>query len=332
MDINAANISRILGSVEVGQCTLVHDEADKICDNPDLVSILKSGYSPLDRVSRINDFTMKPEFFRPFCFEIIIAESLPNIREAKDFKDRSFETSAYRGSSRFDIKEDLEAEIQDNVEGQQRLAQLINFRKLMLIYRLLHFKDSLPDIELGFGGREKELVKPTIQIFYGSKVQKEIEKTLEHFLNLRNEGKDTGLEAALYPIVWELVLASKTGKIDHRDAWYKITSDFGGVYDRDHKPNEYQSEDFGTIYRQTVGTILEHTFGGKREHAKDGNTFTFEPQRLAKVGRSYNIKNKIQARLVVSQRSTDSNLVRRTPDNEGEQGEHGEDNWRRAWV
>jgi hypothetical protein len=302
MDINAANIFRILGCIEIGQCTLVLDEAEKVCNNPDLVSILKSGYSPIGRVSRINDFSRQPEFFRPYCFKIIIAESIPNIREAKGFRDRSFEFQAYRGSPKFDIKEDLEAEIRGNVEGQRRLARLKDFRKLMLVYRLLHFKDPLPDIDLGFGGREKELIKSTIELFYGSKAQGEVESTLEHFLNARNENKDTGLEAVLYPMVWNLVLASKTGKIHHKDLWYKIVNDFGGVYDKDHRPNEYQSEDFGTIHRQQVGTILEHTFGGKREHSKN-HTFTFEPHRLRKVGESYNIKNKIQTRLVISHQS-----------------------------
>jgi len=334
MDINAVNIFRILGSVEIGQCTLVLDEADKICDNPDLVSILKSGYSPIGRVSRVNDVTRQPEFFRPFCFKIILAESIPNIRDAKGFRDRSFETSALRGSPRFDIKEDLEAEIQGNVQGKSRLDRLINFKKRMLTYRLLHFKDSLPDIDVGFGGREKELVKPIIQLFYGSRVQREVESTLEYFLNLRNEGKGTGLEAALYPMVWDMVINGKTGgKIYHRDLWAKIIGgEFPGASDKN-KPNEYQSEDFGTIYRQTVGTILEHTFGGKREHAKKGNTFTFDPPRLDRVGKSYNIKSKIKTRLVISHSNNKGEQVNtvntigeaHTPKNDKKKGENGSD-------
>jgi hypothetical protein len=41
-----------------------------------------------------------------------------------------------------------------------------------------------------------------------------------------------------------------------------------GVYDVAHKPNEYQTEDFGTIYRTQVSTRLEHTIGGERRHTK----------------------------------------------------------------
>jgi hypothetical protein len=211
------------------------------------------------------------------------------------------------GIPRFDIKEDLQAEIQGNVEGQKRLARLIDFRKLMLVYRLLHFKDPLPDIELGFEGREKELVKPIIQLFHCSQVQKEVESTLEYFLNLRNEGKDTGLEAALYPMVWELLLASKTGEISHKEIWGRIVSGssnggLDGLFDSEHKAIEYQTEDFGVIYRNQVSTILEHTFGGKRRHTKRGSVYSFEPQKLQKVGKSYNIRSKIETALVINNR------------------------------
>ena len=52
----------------------------------------------------------------------------------------------------------------------------------MLIYRLLHFKDPISDVNVGMEGREKELSKPIIQLFYGSKVQKEVETTLQNLL------------------------------------------------------------------------------------------------------------------------------------------------------
>jgi hypothetical protein len=179
-DVTAANIFRILGCVEIGQCTMVFDEADKIYERPELMSILKSGYSPIGRVSRINDYSRQPEYFRPFGSKIILAESIPNVRETKGVRDRSFEWTAYKGCPNFDIKEDLEA--QGNPERQRRLDRLKDFRNRMLIFRLLHSKDPLPDIDIGFGGREKELVKPYIQVFCGSQAQKDVETTLEHFL------------------------------------------------------------------------------------------------------------------------------------------------------
>lgn len=294
-DVTAANIFRILGCVEIGQCTMVFDEADKIYERPELMSILKSGYSPIGRVSRINDNSRKPEYFRPFGFKIILAESIPNVRETKGVRDRSFEWTAYRGSPKFDIKEDLEA--QGNPERQRRLDRLRDFRKHILAFRLLHSKDPLPDIDVGFGGREKELVKPCIQVFYGSKAQNEVESTLEYFLKHRNDRKDTGLEAALYPIVLDLARAAAGNKIYLKQVWNDI---IGGAIpgNNDRKPDEYMTEDYGTIYRNQLGGILEQTFGGKRQHHRDGNTFTFDMAKLERVGESFNLKNRIQTRRV----------------------------------
>jgi hypothetical protein len=44
-DPNAANINRILGKVEPGQCTIVSDETGEINKHHDLMAILKTGYS-----------------------------------------------------------------------------------------------------------------------------------------------------------------------------------------------------------------------------------------------------------------------------------------------
>jgi hypothetical protein len=53
-DPSAANIFRVLGKIEYGQCTIVMDEAEKVDKSPDLMSILKAGYQFNARVSKIN--------------------------------------------------------------------------------------------------------------------------------------------------------------------------------------------------------------------------------------------------------------------------------------
>jgi hypothetical protein len=53
-DPNAANIIRILGCIEPGQCTLVSDESSLEQDNT-LVAILKQGYKLRGKTSKVND-------------------------------------------------------------------------------------------------------------------------------------------------------------------------------------------------------------------------------------------------------------------------------------
>ncbi|HEY1248320.1 MAG TPA: hypothetical protein VGE97_04980, partial [Nitrososphaera sp.] len=298
-DPNAANINRILGVIEPGQCTIVSDETGQIDKHPDLMSILKTGYSIKGKTSKINDNSRQPEFFSTFCYKMIIAERMPNLRDTRGVYDRAFSFTAFKGRPKYDIKETLEP--QGNPARQERLDTLNDFRKLMLIYRLLRFNDPICDIDVGVEGRDKELSKPILQLFYGSKVQKEVEETLQFWLDQRNERKETSLESILHPIVKELVSQVITGEVYVKHIWNRMTDastgELSGSYDPK-KPNEFQSHDFGTIYRNQIGTILEHTFGGTPKHRRFGNSYIFDPEELDRVGKTYNIKTKIDTKSV----------------------------------
>ena len=74
----------------------------------------------------------------------------------------------------------------------------MDFRKLLLVYRLKHFKDPIPDLDIGVEGRDKELVKHSIQLFYGCKCLNEVIETLQNFLDLKNEKKESTIESYYY--------------------------------------------------------------------------------------------------------------------------------------
>jgi hypothetical protein len=84
---------------------------------------------------------------------------------------------------------------------QELLDELVDFRKLMLMYRLLHFKEPIPDIDIGIDGRDKELCKPTLQLFYNTKAKYEIQAALQKFINAKNQRKESTIEAELFPII-----------------------------------------------------------------------------------------------------------------------------------
>jgi Domain of unknown function (DUF4326) len=287
---NAANINRILGPLEIGQCTLVSDETGAIDKNPDLMAILKTGYATyMCKVSKINDFSREPEYFYTYCFKMIVSERMPNLRDARGVFDRSFVFTTYKGRPKYDIKETLTP--QGIKSRLYQLNRLNDFRKLMLVYRLIHFKDPLQDIRVGVEGREKELSKPIIQLYYGTKIQPKIEATLQKFLDLRAEKKGITLEPILYPIVMKLV--GETRKKDEsqllvfvKDIWDEIQIAIAGRLD-ERKPNEYHTLDYGTIYNNTISSILENTFGGRPKHTMYGNAYIFDINELTRVGRAY---------------------------------------------
>ena len=217
-DPSAANIFRCLGTIEPGQCTIILDEADKIDKSPEMMAILKTGYQLNGKVPKINTNSLRQEFFCTYGLKIIIAEKSMSLIEAKGVHDRTFSFTAYPGDSAIDIKETLNP--QGDLECQKRLNELRSFRKLLLIYRLLHFKDTIPNIDTGLKRRNRELVKPLLQLFSNAepKIQKEIVSILEGFLKAKQARKENTIEAGLHPIITNLV--SQHGReLLARDIW-----------------------------------------------------------------------------------------------------------------
>ena len=243
-DPSAANIFRVLGRIEFGQCTIVMDEAEKIDKSPDTMSILKSGYQFNAKVSKISMNEEVQQWFYPYCLKIIIAERSPSQSDAKGVLDRTFLYTAYKGKPQYDIKEILNPA--GDQQRQKLFDEIMDFRKLMLLYRLLHFHDAVPDIDVGLEGRDKELCKPLLQLFYNTKSYKEIRATLQIFLNAKNQKKSNLIEAALHPMIVNFV--SRNGReVAAKHVWNEIIcgSIIEGHFD-EKRPNEYQSADTDT--------------------------------------------------------------------------------------
>jgi hypothetical protein len=309
-DPTAANIFRVLGKVEYGQCTIVADEAEKIDKSFDIMSVLKTGYHIKGKVARMNMTNETQQFFYTYCFKMIIAERSPNQSNAKGVLDRTFMFTSYKGKPQYDIKEVLNPA--GDVGRQMLLQELMDFRKSMLIYRLKHFKDPIPDIDTGLEGRDKELSKPLLQLFSNTKSYKEIRAALQTFLNAKNQRKGNLIEAALHPIIVNLI--SIYGKeISAGLIWKSITETIDGSSD-EKRPNEYQSSDYGMLYRNTITNIICDKFGAERKHNKHGSMLTFDSDKLVKVGKAYNLETVIQTKMEGdggdgSDGSTDSGMI-----------------------
>lgn len=295
-DPSAANIFRCLGSIEPGQCTIILDEADKIDKSPEMMAILKTGYQLNGKVPKINTNTLKQEFFFTYGLKIIISERSMSLTEAKGVYDRTFSFTAYAGDSKYDIKERLNP--QGNAASQSRLDRLRSFRKLMLIYRLVHFNDQVQDIETGLKRRNRELCKPVLQLFYDCRqeIQIEIKSMIEHFLAIKKHRKENTIEVALYSLITNLV-AECGAEISASAIWGRIADGYViGHYD-DRKPNEYQTADYGKLYHNSVTNIICDKFGAQRRHKQKGTILIFNVDKLAKIGRSYDIETNIQLKL-----------------------------------
>jgi hypothetical protein len=141
-DPSAANLYRILGKIETGQCVIIADEADRIHEDKDMLGILKEGYAILGKVPKINMNTGKQEFFYCYCFRIRIAEESLRSNLARGVIDRSFSIKATKGKPTHDIKEVLQpANRNDRLEKLHN--DLRSLRKLLLIYRICILNHSI---------------------------------------------------------------------------------------------------------------------------------------------------------------------------------------------
>jgi hypothetical protein len=296
----APNVFRTLGVIEPGQCSFVLDEADKIDESTDMMNILKSGYDYDKKVSKTNTNSWKVEWFYAYGLKIIIAEKSPNKLKAKGLLDRTLLIHAFPGETDFDIKEVKNPN--GDPELEKALSELFDFRKLMLVYRLIHFKDPIPDIDVGVKRRNKELCKPYIRLFYGSQAQSEVEETFQTFLETKASKKTESLEAKLLPVITDLI-QRKGNSIFTSDIWDLIKARLNGQ-SNPQNINEYYVGEY-KIYKNTITKILEDKFGAGYQHTEYGGKIIFFPDKLQKIMKSYDLDIKIKTRLKKTE-STDS--------------------------
>ncbi len=298
-DPTPANIFRSLGSVEAGQITLILDEAERIDQSPEMMSILKTGYDFKKQVSRINQFNGKPEKFYTYCSKYIIGERPPSPILARGVNDRTFANTVFIGDPKHDIKEILNPTETGGEEYKNLFKEIIEFRKLLFVYRLIRFRCAIPNTDIGIIGRSKELVKPYLQLFSNpkteedKKIYQEIENTFQTLLKIKSNKKDFTLEAAIIPIVIELMHESKKKIVTFSEFWDRLKNSIKGHFD-EKKPNEYQTEDYGTIYRNSISNILQKLGVDSKRH----NQFTellFDIKKIQKNAGQYGIS--IQTKL-----------------------------------
>ena len=165
-----------------------------------------------------------------------------------------------------------------------------------MCYRLIRFEDELNDVDIhGLENRDKELCKPLLQLFYGSKAYNEVKEAVMSFLSNKNKRKrNTVMDPVLFEIVIGIIDRKKTLQLSVSDIWEVMINGLPQIiYESDgtvaepgiasipgvylsNKPNEYQTYDFDTIYRSTFTKTLEG-FGAEHGRTKSERFLIFDP-------------------------------------------------------
>ena len=109
--------------------------------------------------------------YNTFCFKAFSSEQQPNYK-AKGFSERIFTIKCSPGNPQYDISEVINDA--GDSEHKKLSREIDDLRKLLLVYRIIHYDDKIPDIQLSIKNRDKQLCKPLIRLFNNTKALEDI--------------------------------------------------------------------------------------------------------------------------------------------------------------
>lgn len=163
-----ANVYSLLGSDKQGAVTIGDNEVTNLDTDDRKMQVYKDGYT-LEIPNLRLDVTFGRHQYKlyGYCFKALTLEKLPRSRQAKGLLQRSFVLPCIADVPAVDI---LQATLKlNNLKYAKFLEDLRILRNSLLIYRMLHYYDRLPELELNIDNRATQLVKPLYQLFHNTK-------------------------------------------------------------------------------------------------------------------------------------------------------------------
>jgi hypothetical protein len=290
--ISYANIYQFLGSGEEGIGTICEDEADNIDLDPEKMKIYKNGYTAGRPTSKIDtSYGRKQLKFNNFAWKAFSAERLPDVLKAQGFNQRIIEIFCTFGIPQYDISEVVNPA--GETEFQELLDELNEVRNILLMYRLQHYSDPIPNINLNLVNREKQLFKPVIRVFQKTQTLTELLPVISKYVSDKRQKNTDSYHATLFKIVKNIV-DIKGLELDSMD----IVNDILAELDCEPIPNRPQSfmcHEFGTLSIKSIIQTLKEVFGAKKgaSHGKS-RKLIFEKEKLDKLAKLYEIDVKVK--------------------------------------
>ncbi len=269
---SAPNYFTFLGDKEECQGTIAEDEAEDIGYNKEKQKILKTGYASGGNVPKVDlTFGRKQESYLTYCMKWLAMEELPDYKKIKGILDRSFVFRFIVGDVEYNIKDVIK------YAGDSKFKplhdELVDLRKLLFAFRMIHYTDVIPDLNLNVKHRSAELTKPVMRLFSSRNdapvVLDEIRRALSKIISERNELKRNSIESKLLEIVNNLIErdgANPNGSNDlksytfyNEDIWAEAKTAMNGL-DCPFKQESFYSVEFGTISHKYITSIYKSKF------------------------------------------------------------------------
>ncbi len=299
---SAANYYTFLGEIQEGQGTIAEDEADGIGKDEDKQRILKTGYTKGGNVPKIEFINgqRNQRQFLTYGHKWLAMEELPDEENIKGLLDRSFIFRFLVGDVQYNIKDVV------NEKDSPEYKQLIHIRKLLLVFKLLHFGKKFKDVKVNIKNRNAELTKPLLRLFYGKNAQEQIRQALSVFINEKSISKNNSLEAKISEALSNLVdrnIDKDKGKevyqFTNEEIFQELKIVMDGIDDRwDGSSSSFFTHDGERISKKKISLILKSKFkaipGKIRIEGDTKKIMRISKDTVEKIGKQYQVIEEIQ--------------------------------------
>jgi len=293
-DMTASNIYRHLGSVQEGQGTICEDEADNLDEDNQRMKIYKNGYTKGFRVprnDRENTGSMLENGFFTYGWKAFAAERQPDSTIAKGFTTRIIPINCLTGSPKYDISEVLSPA--DDELFVRLYDQLFEVRNLLFCYSLLHCFDKIQNINLNITNREKQLFKPLLRLFQGTKTQDYLFKIISHFVNKRRKQNIDSLLAFLYKILDDMVKEDNQ-VIGSGVIWETVKSSLDGS-GIPNKPMSWETSEFGVLSQKGITEMIKDNFKAQNDTGRQNKrSLVFSKTVMNQLRDKYEVNLEVQ--------------------------------------
>jgi hypothetical protein len=247
----------------------------------------------------MNTEKQNQNWFYGYCLKIIISEKPLSPTKAKGLVERmlTFHCKSAINENLLSIKE-ITMDPHGDPDKQKLCQELIDFRKVMLCYRLIHYMDHIPDIDTGLRNRDKELGGPLLRLFHETKAFGDIRYALQKFLTERKAKKEKTIESALALLIVKLVNENNTLKLSVGLIWNEATNTIPGKINPGN-PNEYQTNEYGILHRNTLSQKIVDAFGAVRDRNSDGSVLIFDEEKIKELKMMYGYKYQDKAKVAL---------------------------------
>ena len=323
-DMSGANLLDLLGSIEQCQVTIAEDELDNIHDDPDKLRITKVGYDNVGAVPRTLEGNTSNRFerwFNPFCFKIYAAEDPPDDKKLEGFNDRSFKHLTIAGKPTIYAKK--LSEDSDSKDYNEVKARIDFLRKLTLVFRLIHHKDIIEEVDTNLQNRALELTEPQLRLFSSDRLaskdkkvlKEEVAPVLSYCLRERNMLTKKTREALVYQALDNLLPNQKKEMLldsdDTSRAYKKLA--IHEIYNKarelaegtlnigeDGKEHSFYSLEYGKMSEREISKICKYKFHGTDDIIGTGSdkrrALRLDESKVDSIGKAFNAVTEIEVK------------------------------------